>query len=155
VLIPMVSYPFYMQDIQVIAHCLINPNVQLKGLECHNHPDITGSIIQLPCPEVIYLGPKRWEITSEQLDIPNYRRFCRRILQPTADTIQVLYESGHSIRLVGVKGSPSCGTLTTSTGMEGGRLHKAGHSHIQGLGVFFQEIIRELENRGIEFNVDE
>jgi len=155
VLIPMVSYYTCMQEIQVIAHCLINPEVQLKGLKSHSCPDITGSIIQLPCPEVIYLGPKRWEITSEQLDIPNYRRFCRRILRPAVDTIQMLYEAGHSIRLVGVKGSPSCGTLTTSVGMEGGRLCKAGHSHIQGQGVFFQEVIRELEKRNIKFNVYE
>jgi len=151
----MVSYHTCMQEIQVIAHCLINPDVQLKGLKCHSRPDLSGSIIQLPCPEIIYLGLKRWEITSEQLDIPNYRRFCRRILQPAADTIQMLDEAGHSIRLVGVKGSPSCGTLTTSVGMEGGRLCEAGHSHIQGQGIFFQEIIRELENRNIEFNVDE
>ncbi len=151
----MVSYPICMHEIQVIAHCLVNPNVRLKGLKSHSSPDITGSLIQLPCPEIIYLGPKRWEITSEQLDIPNYRRFCRRILQPTADIIQVLYESGHSIRLVGVRGSPSCGTLTTSTGMKGGRLHEAGHSHKQGQGIFFKEIIRELENRNIEFNMDE
>ena len=144
-----------MHEIQVIAHCLLNPSVRLKGLKPPKRPNLSDNIIQLPCPEFIYMGPKRWEITKEQLDIPNYRRFCRQIFQPAADTIEMLYHSGHPITLVGVPGSPSCGAQTTSTGMEGGRLHEAEHTHIQGSGIFFEEIIRELEERGIIFNTME
>ena len=141
-----------MHEIYVMAHCLLNPAVRLKGLKPPEHSSLGDNIIQLPCPESIYMGPKRWEVTKEQLDIPNYRRFCRQIFQPAADTIEMLYHSGHHITLVGIPGSPSCGALTTSTGMEGGRLHETGHTHIQGSGIFFEEINRELEERCIEFN---
>ena len=141
-----------MHEIYVMAHCLLNPAVRLKGLKPPERSSLGDNIIQLPCPESIYMGPKRWEVTKEQLDIPNYRRFCRQIFQPAADTIEMLYHSGHPITLVGIPGSPSCGALTTSTGMEGGRLHETGHTHIQGSGIFFEEINRELEERCIEFN---
>ncbi|MCK4937355.1 MAG: hypothetical protein KAR85_01980 [Methanosarcinales archaeon] len=144
-----------MHEIYVIAHCLVNPFVRLKGLKPPKRPSFIDNIIQLPCPEFIFMGPKRWEITKEQLDIPYYRRFCRQVFQPAADTIEMLYHSGHLITLVGIPGSPSCGALTTSTGMEGGRLYEAEHTHIQGSGIFFEEIIRELDKRGIEFNTME
>lgn len=146
---------YYMQEILVIAHCLANPTVRLKGLTPPMQPDFSQNIIQLPCPEFLYLGPRRWEVTSEQLDVPNYRRFCREIFQPAADTIQMLNRAGHSIRLIGIAGSPSCGAKTTSTGMEGGRLHEAGHTHTSGTGIFFDEVIKELEDRDIEFIIDE
>ncbi|MCL7412830.1 MAG: hypothetical protein M8353_04330 [ANME-2 cluster archaeon] len=149
----LMSNTWTMQDIHVIAHCLLNPSVRLKGLKPPERPDLSDTIIQLPCPEFIFLGPKRWEMTKEQLDIPKYRRFCRQVFQPTADTIEMLYHSGHPITLVGIPGSPSCGALTTSTGMEGGRLREAEHTHIQCSGIFFEEIIRELEQREIKFNM--
>ncbi|MDF1532546.1 MAG: hypothetical protein P1P72_09580 [ANME-2 cluster archaeon] len=141
-----------MQEIHVLAHCLLNPSVRLKGLKPLKYPHLTDNIIQLPCPEFIFMGPKRWEITKEQLDIPHYRRFCRQIIKPVADTIEMLYRLGHSFTLVGVPGSPSCGAQTTSTGMEGGRVHEAEHTHIQGSGIFFEEVVCELGERGIKFN---
>ncbi|MDF1558009.1 MAG: hypothetical protein P1P80_07520 [ANME-2 cluster archaeon] len=144
-----------MHEIHVTAHCLLNPAVRLKGLKPLEPLSLKDNVIQLPCPESIYLGPNRWEVTKEQLDIPNYRRFCRRIFQPAADTIEMLYRSGYDITLVGVKGSPSCGALTTSMGMEGGRLREADHTHVQGRGIFFEEIIQELGKRGVEFNIKE
>lgn len=146
------SNSWTMQEIRVIAHCLLNPSVRLKGLTPPIRQDIGGAVIQLPCPEFIYMGPKRWEMTKEQLDIPNYRRFCRQVFQLAADTIEMLFHSGHPITLVGVSGSPSCGALATSTGMKGGRLYEAEHIHIPGKGIFFEEIISELKDRGIKFN---
>jgi predicted secreted protein len=145
----------HMKEIHIISHCFLNPAVRLKDLKPLPALDLSGNIIQLPCPEAAYSGLNRWETTREQLDIPNYRRFCRNIFQPMADTLQVLYRAGYKIRLIGVKGSPSCGVMTTSVGFEGGRLREMDHSHIQGRGIFFDEIIQELKNRDIEFNTYE
>lgn len=144
-----------MQEIQVISHCLTNPSVRLKGLKPRPLPVLSGNIIQLPCPEAAYFGLNRWEVTREQLDMPNYRRFCRRIFQITADIIQLLYRQGHEIKLIGTAGSPSCGAKTTSSGFKGGILREADHIHQPGTGVFFEEIIKELDQRGIGFNIDE
>lgn len=140
----------HMKEIHLISHCFLNPAVRLKGLKSLPPLDLPGNIIQLPCPEVVYSGLNRWEITREQLDIPNYRHFCRKIFLPTADTLQMLYQAGYTIKLIGVKGSPSCGVMTTSMGFEGGRLEKKDHIHIQGMGIFFDEIIQELKSRDIE-----
>ena len=145
----------HMKEIHVISHCFLNPAARLKGLKPLPPLDLPGNIIQLPCPEATYSGLNRWEITREQLDCPNYRRFCRKIFQPTADILQMLYQAGYTIKLLGVRGSPSCGVMTTSVGFEGGRLEKKDHVHIQGMGIFFEEIIQELESRDIEFNLYE
>lgn len=132
----------HMKEIHIISHCFLNPAVRLKDLKPLPALDLSGNIIQLPCPEAAYSGLKRWETTREQLDIPNYRRFCRNIFQPMADTLQVLYRAGYKIRLIGVKGSPSCGVMTTSVGFEGGRLREMDHSHIQGRGIFLMKSFR-------------
>lgn len=145
----------HMHEITVVAHCLLNPAVRLHGLKPLSGFEIAGDIIQLPCPEAVYLGLNRWEVTREQMDIPNYRRMCHDIFIATADTIQMLYRAGYDIRLVGVPGSPSCGAKTTSIGMEGGRVHAAEHIHVEGAGIFFQEIFQELRTRGVDFNIFE
>jgi predicted secreted protein len=144
-----------MHEIHLIAHCLINPTVRLQGLKPLSGLNVTGNIIQLPCPETVYFGLKRWEVTSEQLDMPNYRRFCRHILLSTIDTIQMLFREGYNIRLIGVAGSPSCGAKTTSIGFKGGHLCETPHTHIQGTGIFFDEIIKELKYRDIEYILKE
>lgn len=148
-------YMNHMKEIHIISHCFLNPAVRLKGLKPLPALDLSDNIIQLPCPEASYSGLNRWEVTREQLDIPNYRRFCRKIFQPTADILQMLHQAGYKIKLLGVEGSPSCGVMTTCVGFEGGRLREMEHSHIQGTGIFFDEIIRELKSRDIEFDIYE
>ena len=142
-----------MTEIHVVAHCLLNPSVRLPGLKSLPQPDSTGNIVQLPCPEAVYFGLKRWEVTKDQLDIPNYKRFCRHIFLSTADTVQLLFQAGYTIKLIGVAGSPSCGAYTITIGFDGGRLHESSHAHIQGTGIFFNEIIQELKFRGISFQL--
>jgi len=39
-------------------------------------------LIQIPCPEALYLGLNRWAVTRNQLDMPEYLWFCRH--GPTA-----------------------------------------------------------------------
>jgi len=90
-------------------------------------------------------------VTRNQLDVPEFRRFCRSLIVQYADLIEMLASKGNSIGIVGVAGSPSCGVLTTSVGYQGGRVRVAPHEHVPGMGVFMEELTRELERRGVAF----
>lgn len=136
--------------IQAVAHCLLNPHTRVKGLGPLDFgPELP--LIQLPCPEALYLGLDRWAVTRNQLETPEFKRFCRSLTVQCADLIEMLASKGADIRIVGVAGSPSCGVLTTSAGYEGGRVREASHEHVHGMGVFMKELTRELDQRGVAF----
>lgn len=142
------------EEIVVISHCLLNPLVRIKGLKPSVPLDVKGmNIIQLPCPETMYLGINRREITKTQLDFPTYRRFCRKLFLPYADLIEGLATRGTKIKLIGIPKSPSCGVKLTSTGGEPGKTTEFHHRHVEGSGVFMEEIKKELEKRGIVFEL--
>src|SRR5512141_2506896 len=76
-------------EITVVAHCLLNPNTRVKGLRpVEFRPE--GPVIQLLCPEALYLGLDRWAVTRNQLDVPEFRRFCRSLLTHYADLMAML-----------------------------------------------------------------
>ena len=140
--------------LQVVAHCQLNPHTRVKGLgPLDFKPE--PPLIQLPCPEALYLGLDRWAVTRNQLDVPEFRRFCRSLIVQYADLIEMLASKGDSIGIVGVAGSPSCGVLTTSVGYKGGRVREAPHEHVPGMGVFMEELTRELERLGVAFECQE
>jgi predicted secreted protein len=112
-------------------------------------------LIQLPCPEALYLGLDRWAVTRNQLDVPEFRRFCSSLTMHYADMIEMLASKGDRIRIVGVAGSPSCGVLTTSAGYDGGRVRESPHEHVPGMGVFMEELTKELERREVAFGCQE
>lgn len=138
------------KEITVVAHCILNPCTRVKGLPPLSYSP-SGSLIQLPCPEAIYLGLDRWAVTRNQLDVPEFRRFCRRLIESYADLIEMLAKKGCSIKIVGAAGSPSCGASTTTIGYSGGRVCEARHEHIPGMGVFMEELTMELRRRGVSF----
>lgn len=134
-----------------MAHCLLNPHTRVKGIEQLDfRPE--PPLIQLPCPEALYLGLDRWAVTRNQLEVSEFKRFCRSLIVHYADLIEMFTSKGASIRIVGVAGSPSCGVLTTSVGYEGGRIRESPHEHVPGMGVFMEELTRELERRGVAFD---
>ena len=141
-------------ELQAVAHCLLNPHTRVKGLgPLDFRPE--PPLFQLPCPEALYLGLDRWAVTRNQLDVPEFRRFCRSLIMHYADLIEMLASKGAGIRIVGVAGSPSCGVLTTSVGYQGGRVREASNEHVQGMGVFMEELTKELERRSVAFKVRE
>ena len=148
------------KEIIVIAHCLMNKPSRILGF---NAPilDLTSAnvrcknIIQLPCPEMIYFGINRREITKDQLDHPNYRRFCRELFKPFADMIEQFADVGMRIKIIGVSKSPSCGAEITTIGGEGGCVTTFTHEHVAGAGVFFEEIEDELVRRSILIELED
>jgi len=140
--------------VTVTAHCLLNPLTRVRGLApLPFQPE--GPTVQLPSPEALYLGPERWAVTRNQLDLPQFRRFCRELLTPYADLLQMLAGEGALLRIVGAAGSPSCGVETTSSGYRGGRVRECELTHVSGRGVFMEELLAELERRGVPFRADE
>jgi len=136
--------------LQVVVHCLLNPHTRLKGIR----PPIFNPeppLIQLPCPEAGYLGLDRWAVTKNQIDIPNYRRYCREVFEHQVDLIEQFAQKGFAIEIVGVADSPSCGIESTTSGYEGGKIKPEIHEHIRGMGVFMEEIEKELVLRGVAF----
>ncbi len=144
------------KEIRVVAHCLLNPSTRVKGLKpVEFRPETEGPLIQLPCPEALYMGLDRWAVTRNQLDVPEFRRFCRSLITHYADLMEMLVKKGFRIRIVGVAGSPSCGVCTTSIGYTGGRVRECEHAHVAGRGVFMEELIEEMGRRGVKVTAEE
>ena len=108
-----------------------------------------------PAPEALYLGLKRWAVTKNQLDVPQFRRFCRSLIEQYADLLQMLACEGARLHILGVAGSPSCGVETTSSGYTGGRVRECEHAHVSGRGVFMEELLAELQRRRVVARVEE
>jgi predicted secreted protein len=140
--------------VTVAAHCLLNSSTRVKGLAPASFR-LEGPIVQLPCPEALYLGLERWAVTRNQLDVPEFRRFCRKIIAPYADLMEMLCRDGSRLRIVGLAASPSCGIYTTSSGYTGGRVHEQPHMHVACRGVFMEELLAELERRAVDYGAEE
>ena len=140
--------------VTVAAHCLLNPLTRVKGLVPVTFR-LEGPTVQLPCPEALYLGLERWAVTRNQLDVPQFRRFCCALIEDYADLLEMLAREGARLCIVGLAGSPSCGVQTTSSGYTGGRVRECEHAHVSGRGVFMEELLAELTRRGVAFRADE
>lgn len=150
-----------------MCHCLLNSNSKISGLSLYSgtllplvgkYMDAGVGIIQLPCPEVTYLGLKRWGMTRDQYDTPFYRRHCTRLLRPYVDQIFEYISNEYTIEcIIGVDGSPSCGFRFTCEGYCGGVIDGASSQSFQeipGQGIFIQELSRLLTQRDISVPFD-
>ena len=161
-----------MEQIYVVSHCLLNPEVRVKGIKKPAQMDTKDKkIIQLPCPETIYFGIDRCENTKDQFDSLKYRLFCQKLFRPYADMIEMLQKEGHAIIIIGIPKSPSCGVLTTTVG---GKTEKPKNTKkeekeeekekekmlpsteiINGKGIFIEEIEKELKRRQVPYEIQE
>lgn len=119
-----------------IAHCILNQNTKLDC--CAHFPGAVKEvvellisndigIIQMPCPEMLYLGLNREtdvsaEPTVEQEDTRIYERMlekgsqslCQRIVNEVIYQIKdYQYNNFEVVGLIGINGSPTCGIETT------------------------------------------
>lgn len=155
--------PARSRKIAVVAHCHLNVNTKVCGLGAYASArteviaPLLGAdvgIVQLPCPEVTFLGMRRWGMTVEQYDTPAYRRHCRSILESVVDTLQALAEDGCAIEgVIGVDLSPSCGVNKTCAGYAGGELSAGapvpGAVELPGRGIFMEEFEALLASAGL------
>lgn len=148
--------------VAVVAHCLLNQNTVVKPLASHVGAvealvralvERGYGVIQLPCPEATYLGMRRWWMSREQYDTASYREHSRRLLEPYVRLLEELSKDGCQFLLIGVRGSPSCAVeSSTSNPAWGGEPNAARLPQSKKVGrpgVFMEELLRALQERGI------
>jgi predicted secreted protein len=151
------------KKIILVAHCILNQNTKLD--RCAHYPGAVSGIarrlvdsglglVQLPCPEMLFLGLDRRAAPTadpsiEQEDTrigrlmsaPDGEAFCRNLAQDILQ--QVLDYRSHGfevVGLLGVNGSPTCGVETNwSEGAEPA-----------GSGVLIRVLQEMFEQNGIE-----
>ena len=157
------------KKIVLVAHCILNCNSKVEGLSLFEgvQKDVLKyliekdyGIIQLPCPEIDMYGIKRWGHVKEQFDTPYYRENCRRIFRNIKSQIIDYIKNGYEIKaIIGIEGSPSCGVnYTCSSKYWGGEVGEEFNiinklktvKMVEGMGVFFEEIRRELNDIGLD-----
>lgn len=163
-----------MQDIIFVSHCVLNTAskvVMYNEAEMAAEEElrrkfvsraVSGGVqlIQLPCPEFILYGSRRWGHVSNQFDTPFFRSQCRKLLEDYILQIRE-YLSNDRFRvlgIVGIDGSPSCGVDYTCYGSWGGNL--SGRNDLNeciatarlgaGKGVLMDEFSELLHERGID-----
>lgn len=163
-----------MQDIIFVSHCVLNiasKVVMYNEAEMAAEEDLRRKfvskavsqgvqLIQLPCPEFIMYGSRRWGHVSEQFDTPYFRSQCRKLLEDYLLQIRE-YLSNDRFRIlgiVGIDGSPSCGVDYTCYGNWGGNLSDRDDLNAciatsrlgTGKGILMDEFSRLLKEQGLD-----
>ena len=154
------------KEVVFVSHCILNQNTKLDA--CAHYPgtiketaevliDADIGIIQMPCPEFLYLGLDR-EVddgTNPSVEAEDTRIagrmteeksqcLCKKIID---DIIYQMMEyrkyDFEIVGLVGINGSPTCGVETT---WYEGREH-------EGPGVFIKMLRAELRQRKIDLKM--
>ncbi len=140
----------------LVAHCLLNQNSVVLGRARRKGPvkelldelikEEVG-IIQLPCPELIHFGVRRFWQVKEQMDSVGFRETCRKLANEVAKAVRELERGGVEILgVIGVKGSPSCAVTEVNSGnWAGPPLEAKEKRKVPGMGVFMEELSLLLE----------
>ncbi|MDK9710124.1 CD3072 family TudS-related putative desulfidase [Acidaminobacter sp.] len=100
------------------AHCLLNQNSTLLGWERAPGPftellsllaEHQVSILQLPCPELAYLGLERPPMTFEEYNTFEYKVHCIHMLKSFSLQLKHYLNNDYQIMgILGIEESPSC-----------------------------------------------
>lgn len=144
-----------------VANCLLNANnkvfeqARYRGMfsEVVKILDDCGyGIIQMPCPETLYLGNQRWWTSRNLYDNAGYRQHCRQIAQQMSDYIYNYNQVGFEVScILTCDGSPSCGINLSSYCEDwGGRPKEIPRTLSDKPGIYMQELLKVLEERHLE-----
>ncbi len=162
-----------MKNILAVSHCILNNASKVaqdeSGLaEEYKQRDRLISavmdkgvqLIQLPCPEFMVYGAKRWGHVKDQFDNPFYRSECRRLLEPVLMQLREYSNCPERFRILGVvsvEGSPSCGAKLTCRGDWGGELCDGNAAELissvrteEAPGVFIEELSAMMDSCGLD-----
>jgi predicted secreted protein len=133
-----------------VCHCLLDPLTRAEGTKEIDRNIIKTlidrdiSIVQLPCPEMVYGSEfSRPPCNKEDYDTPAYRKHCRRLAEDIAETVNHYSKRFTVSGLISIGGSPSCGASRT---------HVRGE-HVKEPGVFMEELQRVFEEEGIDITI--
>ena len=161
-----------MKNILIVSHCILNnaskvvQDETLLEKEYSERNELISSVmskgvqmIQLPCPEFMMYGAKRWGHVKDQFDNPFFRQECRRMLEPVLLQIEEYANDPDRFSLLGVvtvEGSPSCGGTLTCRADWGGELDPDTVRDLIGAvrmeeapGVFMEELRSMIEAKGL------
>lgn len=120
-------------------------------------------IIQLPCPEMVMYGIKRWGHVKEQFDNLFYRNQCKIMLDPYIKQFENYIKNNYKIKaIIAIDGSPSCGyNKTCSSDNWVGELSGCNNlseklsdiKMIDGKGIFIEELEKSLKKNNLEIPI--
>lgn len=146
------------KQVVFVANCLLNANNKVREFArypgmfsevIHILDELQLGIMQLPCPEVLYMGNQRWWNSRNLYDNAGYRALCRRLSEPVAQYMENYRIAGYEVvAILTCDGSPSCG-ITMSSYCEdwGGRPKEVPRVLVKKPGIFMEELLRLLKER--------
>ncbi len=147
----------------LLCHCVLNVNSRAPGIARWSNVvqpvwDIIKlknlQFIQLPCPETVYLGLRRWWFVKEQYSNVLFRELCRKM---AIGISEILVENKiREFKLIGLGISPSCGYRETQSDPSwGGRPREIDtESDItSGLGVLIEALDKIFREYGFIFKI--
>ncbi|MEA2097379.1 MAG: hypothetical protein U9P73_11915 [Candidatus Cloacimonadota bacterium] len=154
------------EKIIFLSHCCLNQNAKVRGIASYPGaitPLISMlleegiGIIQMPCPEMIYLGNMRWGQVKDQYNNPMFKRHCKRIVETVIDQAENYIQCGYQIvGFVMMDGSPVCGLNRTPRPKDpnvlwGGMTWYIPESeYLIGKGIYSEILQEEVKKRGFE-----
>jgi len=159
--------PWLGKTLFILMNCILNMNTRAPGIAIH-----MGSIepvaeklmeeehefLQVPCPEAVFVGLKRWWFTKELYDSAPYRLHCRKLAKAAAEIAKKYHDNGYRIAIVGLSLSPTSGVFYVQSDPSwGGKPFDVGLSPpvARGRGVFIEELEKALEEMGIPYSKHE
>ena len=144
----------------LVSHCLLNQNSVVYGLAKRPSMvkelidllhELNIGIVQLPCPETLHLGLRRFWQVREQYDTQGFRELCREVLKYIITYVREYLVNGYEVvGVIGIAGSPSCGIHHTSSGnWRGNPLSATEPKRVRGMGVFMEELLSSLRESGL------
>ena len=166
-----------MKQILIVSHCILNTTSKVEQDENELQEEYRIKeqimrlvieqgiqIMQLPCPEFLLYGSRRWGHVKDQFMHPHFIAECRKMLEPILMQMEEYLsypEDFHMLGIVSVEGSPSCGYRLTCRGDWGGEFgderavakKRETLSMEQEPGVLMQILESELAKRGMNLPI--
>jgi predicted secreted protein len=149
------------KKVVLVAHCVLNQNSRISG--CGLFPGAMGEaagvlvdsgvgIVQLPCPELLYLGLDRARHEGSKVGVwaalstPEGRQACKDMLQDVVRQIREYQKHGFEVLgVVGIDGSPACGVHLI--------WDHAGKKDVEGIGVFIIALREVLAENHLDLEI--
>jgi len=137
--------------IVLVAHCLLNANAKAEGSAWYAgvHAvigDLAGrgySVIQLPCPEILHMGPGRELLDPAIFETAEYQELCASLADTVAEEVDRYQRVGvKTVAVVGIEGGPSCAVFEP---------RRDEFDEESKPGVFTLELRKRLEPQGVHF----
>jgi len=164
-----------LKEILVVSHCILNnaskvaSDIELveetrdrdkfmKYVIKHNI-----QLLQLPCPEFIMYGSKRWGHVKDQFEHPFFRKQCEIMLDPILLQLKeyAAYPDQYSLSgIIAIGGSPSCGYRLTCKANWGGEFdHKELTNKLNSIcmvneaGVFMEQLEKMVKGEHLQIPI--